>query len=81
MAWSKKGAEKMAKLRAYYFNGGDFTKLSAKCEDTEEKPVIRYNIVKKRNDEPYHIVPQARLVGLDGITDEISSFLRWIIKN
>ena len=43
--WSRKGAEKMTELRAYYLNGGDMLELvryqkKEKPEEEEEKDIL-----------------------------------------
>lgn len=77
MAWSRRGAEKMAKLRAYYFNGGNFdTRLCTEIENTKKK----YNKFATHEVESVHEIPRGRVVGLDGITDEVSRILRSIVR-
>jgi hypothetical protein len=86
MAWSKDGAHRIARLRAYYFNGGDFRDVVAdrqhgvpqRRENTTEK-YRRFNSEtdgrKAAND-----YCSAHLVGIDGITNGLSAALRAIIK-
>ncbi len=77
MAWSRLGAEKMAKLRAYYFNGGKFDALlSTVIENTKKK----YNKFATHKVESVHEIPHGHVVGLDGITDEVSRILRSIVR-
>lgn len=80
MGWSKAGAERMAKLRAYLFNKGNFSDLImyGKQEDSSRKLIygeysMRVNAKEylDSNDEPW-----ARVVGLTGLTDTISRELR-----
>ena len=86
MAWSRNGAHRIARLRAYYFNGGDFRDVVAdrqhgvpqRRENTTEK-YRRFNSEtdgrKAAND--YY---SAHLVGIDGITNGLSATLRAILK-
>lgn len=84
MAWSLSGAERIAQLRAYYFNNGDFSQLVAgdelnmqnsnNCIKTQRK---EYNCVVNSSSANYYT--QARVVGIDGITDRISRKLRKIL--
>lgn len=82
MAWSIAGADRIAKLRAYYFNNGDFAKLVAGdevCSDTIFNSSIKYNIVKESVVTASYN-RQAHVVGIDGITNEISRKLRKILN-
>lgn len=80
MAWSEVGADKMAKLRAFYFNGGDFSSLTGRKEHTEEK-ISKYNNVAFRTETATdHSIPCGRLIGLDMVYDEFSKALKFIIK-
>lgn len=86
MAWSRNGAHRIARLRAYYFNGGDFRDVVAdrqhgvpqRRENTTEK-YRRFNSEtdgrKAAND--YY---SAHLFGIDGITNGLSATLRAILK-
>lgn len=86
MGWSKIGAEKIAKLRAYYFNGGDFLDLIRNGKTTMENMQEIYtnrfksknNIVKTNTSssayEPY------RVVGIEGHLTPISRILRGLLK-
>lgn len=87
MAWSKDGAHRIARLRAYYFNGGDFRDVVAdrqrvprqpRRENTTEK-YRRYNAETdgQRGANDYC---SAHLVGIDGITNGLSATLRAILK-
>lgn len=82
MGWSIAGAGKMAKLRAFYFNGGDFSSL---IERDQPKPIAqktqkKYNIPLTANKERGSDIA-AHVVGLDGKTDWLSSLLRSTIRN
>lgn len=82
MAWSIAGADRIAKLRAYYFNNGDFKKLVAGDElysDTNISIPVKYNKVTE-NIGATAFNRQAHVVGIDGITDEISRKLRKILN-
>ena len=87
MGWSIAGAERIARLRAYYFNRGDFSQLVAGAEpanvgshcEISEQHKRSYNSVLTSHRS---ICPQepARVVGVDGLTDEISRKLRKILN-
>ena len=83
MGWSKRGAERVAKLRAYQFNGGDFAELLAPQaveENTKEK-FQPYKMRAKVNRKPsYNTVPTAHIVGLDGIKDGLNAILKAILR-
>lgn len=80
MGWSKRGAERIAKLRAYMFNNGDFLDLimKGKIEDSSHKLMYgEYSIrVNSREYDNCSDEVWARVVGLSGVTDSISKELR-----
>ncbi len=82
MGWSLAGAERIAQLRAYYYNKGDFMRLVAGDEvypDTILNSPIKYNsVVDNIGAADYN--RQAHVVGIDGITDRISLKLRKFLK-
>lgn len=79
MAWSKAGAQKMAELRAFYFNGGNFSALvRAKEEGAEESK--RYSFNARHSAPLDHSITKGHIVNLDGVTDEISRALREVIR-
>lgn len=89
MAWSLVGAEKMAQLRAFYFNGGCFTDLyKGRTELTNDDlhsyntndDLHGYNTFAKLDYEVDHSIPVGKIVGLDAVYDEVSGFLRFIVK-
>ena len=80
MAWSLAGAGRMAQLRAFYFNGGDFLKLYNGRNKKEQDPCRDYNNTLRENYEINHTIPYGRIVGLDAVYDEVGEFLRFILK-
>lgn len=81
MAWSLAGAEKMAQLRAFYFNGGDFAELYQGRIKGEPEVLNAYNIhAIRENYEVNHSIPSGRIVGLDAVYDDVGRFLRYIVK-
>ena len=81
MAWSLAGAEKMAQLRAFYFNGGDFSELYQGRIKSEQVILNAYNVHAVRKDyEVDHSIPSGRIVGLDAVYDDVGRFLRYIVK-
>lgn len=81
MAWSLAGAEKMAQLRAFYFNGGDFSELYQGRAEPAAEILNGYNVHAVRaNYEVDHSIPSGRLVGLDAVYDDVGRFLRFIVK-
>lgn len=90
MGWSKAGAYRIARLRAFYFNGGDFRdvvtnqpKLSESGrENTKEKySGVRFNISNDGQPNLSDYPLSGHVVGIDGLTDKYSSILRAIIRN
>lgn len=81
MAWSLAGAEKMAQLRAFYFNGGDFSELYQGRAEPASEILNCYNIYAVReNYKVDHSIPSGRIVGLDAVYDDVGRFLRFIVK-
>ena len=78
MGWSVNGALRMAKLRAYYFNGGDFHQLFCKSENTKEN-IIPYRFRANARHDVESNIPSGHVVGLDGITNGVSALLRSIV--
>lgn len=81
MGWSIAGAGKMAALRAYYFNGGDFSTL---IERDKSKPIAQnnnmgYNMMMRKTPERESDI-KARVVGVDGKRDYLSTILRAVLK-
>lgn len=85
MGWSLFGADKMAKLRAYYFSGGDFSrlvggrKLQEVMQNSEATFNYRYKRIAAKGVTTYN-ASTARVVGLDGITNGLSVILRSIMR-
>ena len=46
MAWSKDGAQRIARLRAYYFNGGDFRDIVASRQREQHKKFHQISYVR-----------------------------------
>ncbi len=82
MGWSLAGAERIARLRAYYYNNGDFAQLVAGAEldvsYRNESQRRRYNSVC--NSAPNNYYNWAHVVGIDGITDKLSLKLRKLLN-
>lgn len=82
MGWSISGAERIAKLRAFYFSGGSFSNISrgrnTPIHCNEEKR--RYSHIAKKGTTAYNGVATAHVVGLDGITNGLSVILRSILR-
>ncbi len=78
MGWSLPGAERIAKLRAFYFNGGDFSSIidnntKAESEISYYKKWMRTDYI---DDGSSSYFKSAKVVGLDGITNGLSKLLR-----
>ena len=83
MGWSLDGAEKMAKLRAFYFNGGEFGSLVRTETKNTKKQTAHYSmrVQSREKARPSKSNPMAaRVVGLDGVTNGVSAALRLILK-
>ncbi len=80
MAWSLAGAEKMAQLRAFYFNGGCFDDLYQGRTKLTKETLRCYNTVAIENYEVHHTIPSGRLVGLEAVYDEVGKFLQYVVK-
>ena len=50
MGWSKKGMEKMAQLRAYYYNGGDMLDLVRYQKEQEETSIACEEVIYRSNE-------------------------------
>lgn len=75
MAWSKSGAEKIAKLRAFYFNGGKFSDLT--LSEVKDIKVKRNNCVIERFSVPDHSIPSGRIL----IPSEVSESVKKVLQN
>ena len=50
MGWSKKGMEKMAQLRVYYYNGGSMLELVRYQKEQEENSVACEEVIYRSNE-------------------------------
>lgn len=81
MAWSLAGAEKMAQLRAFYFNGGNFSELYQGRTEPATEILNGYNVhAIRENYKVDHSIPSGRILGLDAVYDDVGRFLRYIVK-
>lgn len=80
MAWSLAGVKKMAQLRAFYFNGGDFSNLYQGRLKTIEENSKSCNYIMQKGRKVDHTISGGRLVGLDAVYDEVGKFLHYIVK-
>ena len=80
MGWSLAGAERIAQLRAFYFNGGDFKSLYRGREDNTEEKFQNYNNAVRANYNSEHTIPKGRIVGLEAVYDEVGNYLRFLLK-
>ena len=80
------GAHRIARLRAYYFNGGDFRDVVADRQhgvpQRREATTEKYRRFNSETDgrKAANDYCSAHLVGIDGITNGLSAALRAIIK-
>ena len=90
MGWSKAGAYRIARLRAFYFNGGDFRDVvtnqpklseSGRGNTKEKYSGVRFNISNDGQPNLSDYPLSGHVVGIDGLTDKYSSILRAIIRN
>lgn len=80
MAWSEAGADKMAKLRAFYYNGGDFLTLGGR-KVLAQKKVMKYNrFARARSPVSGSSIPCGKLVGVEMVYDEFEEVLKFILK-
>lgn len=75
MAWSVKGADKMARLRAFYFNGGNFSDLVCRFQPIEEKKAA-YNYIVKRTERQDGSITTGHFIAESGVLEEIKKILR-----
>ena len=80
MGWSLAGAERIAQLRAFYFNGGDFTSLYRGREENTEEEMQSYNNSVRETYMGDHTIPKGRIVGLEAVYDEVGNYLRFLLK-
>ncbi len=76
MGWSVQGAERIAKLRAFYFNGGDFNSIFTKNSTKEKNEIKNYKKWMRTDDGSSSYFKPAKVVGLDGVTNGLSTLLR-----
>lgn len=84
MGWSIQGAERIAKLRAYYFSDGNFSELALERK-TQRKMTIsensKYHHIAKKCNSVYNGITTGHVVGIDGITNGLSVLLRSVIRS
>ncbi|MBQ9276495.1 MAG: ISLre2 family transposase [Clostridia bacterium] len=83
MGWSREGAERIGKLRAFYFNQGNFRKLveSQKTKTQEENQGrVHYNNVLKKDGTLYE-PPQAKIATFRASYAEYANTIKNIIEN
>lgn len=78
MAWSKKGADKMARLRAFYFNGGNFNNLNFTSDKPQRPKKEKYNCVMQETKKT-HAVPQGRITLPEGVSESIVQAVKSLI--
>lgn len=82
MGWSIAGAERIANLRAFMYNGGDFLSLVQKPEkDVVKDDDKRHNNIVKTKSGARSFIKQGRVVGFDGITTGSVTLLRKTLRN
>lgn len=74
MGWSIAGADKMARLRAFYFNGGDFLSLTGRRESTKENNK-RYNCFAMRKSSVDGSIPFGHFLAEDNFLNAIRKIL------
>ncbi len=81
MGWSLAGAERMAKLRAYLFNKGDFNLLFATSEKAQS-PIVaklkRNNVISKTVNNS---VDACAIPGISKISSAFARMIKNAIKN
>lgn len=80
MGWSVAGATRIANLRAFMYNGGDFTSLIKYTECQEEKTQNKTSVKRRKVNVGYERDFFGRVVGLDGITDACAALLRATLR-
>ena len=80
MGWSIAGATRIANLRAFMYNGGDFTSLVKYTERQEAKTQQKLPNKRRKVRSGYERDFFGRVVGLDGITDACAVLLRSALK-
>lgn len=68
MAWTVKGADKMARLRAYLYNGGDFSDIVFKEDEEIGCEKNGYNVLNLTQKPSGHTIPTGRIL----LSDEVS---------
>lgn len=79
MAWSVKGADKMARLRAFFFNGGDFRSLAFAVKEDTEKNERRGNYPCRKTKGGGGAIPSGRIILSDEISEDVKRALKSII--
>lgn len=78
MAWTVKGADKMARLRAYLFNGGDFRNLIFTNVESTKGTKRSYNTPSGYDTATDHSIPTGHIILSDEIADEVAKILKGI---
>jgi len=83
MGWSILGAERIAKLRAYYFSHGNFSHiaLGKKTQSESYSQGRKYVHIAQKHIDSYSGIPFAHVVGIDGITNGLSVLLRSTLRS
>ncbi len=83
MGWSILGAERIAKLRAYYFSDGKFSNiaLNKKTQNDSYPKGRKYVHIAKKLSDNCGGIPTAHVVGIDGITNGLSVLLRSVLRS
>ena len=76
MGWSRAGAEKIAKLRTFHFNGGDFANLRPNRKENTKEIIEGYNNCPTRQYNVDGTVTQGSFIGPSNILEEIKKVLR-----
>lgn len=83
MGWSIAGATRIANLRAFMYNGGNFTSLvkyTERQDRQEEKTQQKTSNKRRKVNGGYERDFFGRVVGLDGITDACAALLRSTLR-
>ncbi len=78
MAWTVKGADKMARLRAYLFNGGDFRNLIFTNAESTKRNKRSYNAPCEDDTTTDHSIPTGHFILSDEIADEVAKILKGV---
>lgn len=81
MGWSKNGAERIASLRAFMYNKGNFEDLIVGREKDLNVKEVKKRLLIKSFDKSIDAPKQAKVVGLDGKITGTSVLLRQLFKD